>query len=181
MKSRILAVVVVALSIGSESRASILSASSEAVREPSTNVVESWNATALQNDLNASLLDAAEASTQAGPLASKLASVSGGGFLVIDGVSSQATYAPLDGSDALEGLFQMERESRLVGGAWDPREPSITRRGRHDRQYDREGDRFRHRHDPYATPEPSTSVLFAAGLLLLGAYVGLRRHNATNA
>jgi hypothetical protein len=106
--------------------------------------------------------------------------------MVIDGVSSQATYAPLNGSAALDGLFQMERGERFVGGSWDPREPGIAanggrgdRGGRHDR-YRRDRDRWRERQNPYATPEPSTSVLFAAGLLLLGAYVGLRRRDATN-
>ena len=188
MKSRIFAAAVIVLAIGSEAKASILSASSEAVREPSTKVVESWNATTLQNDLNASLLDAAEASSPAGPLASKRAPVSGGGFMVTDGVSTHATYAPFSGSAALDGLFDVQRESGgIVGGTWDPRGPVIAtnggrggRGGRHNRDRDRDRDRWRDRHNPYATPEPSTSVLFAAGLLLLGAYVGLRRRDATN-
>jgi hypothetical protein len=166
MKSHIFAVLAVTLAIGSESNASILSASSQAVREPSAKAVESWNATALQQDLNASLRDAAEATTLAGPLASKRAPIAGG-FMVNDGAASRATYVPFGETAALNDLFRIERNpGTKLDGLFDTGGPVTAG---HDRG------------SPYATPEPSTSVLLVSGLLLLGAYGSLRRRGATNA
>ena len=62
MKSPLLAVIAVTLSFASQAEASILSATSQAVREPSRETAGQWTATTLQDDLNATLRDAAEAS-----------------------------------------------------------------------------------------------------------------------
>jgi hypothetical protein len=177
MNSRILTAVVVTLAIGSEANASILSASSEAIREPSTKTAESWNATTVQHDLNASLRDAAEASTVAGPLTSTRTSVAGGGFMVLGSVSmgegggggSRPSYTPLQGSPVIDGVFGIQRPTTSkLGDSRDSDGPEII------------SGQGGGRKDPYATPEPSTWVLFGAGLLLLGAYVGLRRRDAMN-
>lgn len=185
MKSRIFAVIAVTLVIGSESRASILSASSEAVREPSAKSVEYWNATTLQQDLNSTLRDAAEASAPAGPLASTRAPVTSGGFMVNDGGSSGAAYTPFGGSAALDGLFDVQHgPGALVSGSWSPNGPVVAGNhghgGRRGRGRDRGWDDKRDRDNPYATPEPSTWVLIGSGLLMLGAYAGLRRRDAVN-
>jgi hypothetical protein len=196
MKPRTLAVVVASLLVGSQSDASILSASSQAVREPSVETAGQWTATTLQNDLNASLRDASDASAAAGPLASTRAPVTGG--LVVNGGGAGATYTPFSGSAAFDGLFEMgDHTSSVTKGSWDPEGPVIASsgghggrgrgrdndrgRGRgHDRDRGRHRDRERDRHNPYATPEPSTWLLLGSGLLAIGAYTGLRRRQALN-
>ncbi len=191
MKARISALVVFALLTASESRASILSASSQAVREPSSETAGFWTATTLQQDLNASLREAAESSAPAGPLASTREPIAGGGLMV-----NGSSYTPFSGSQALDDLFQIDNGSgAITRGAWDPNGPVIAGNGNHgggrgrdndrdrgrgrDRDRDRDRDRKdRDRDNPYATPEPSTWMLLGSGLLILGAYAGLRRREA---
>ncbi|HXV15034.1 MAG TPA: PEP-CTERM sorting domain-containing protein [Candidatus Krumholzibacteria bacterium] len=188
MKPRIIAFVVASLFVGSQAGASILSASSQAVREPSIEAAGQWTATTLQNDLNASLRDASDASSAAGPLASTRTPVTGG--LVVNGGGTGASYTPFSGSAAFDGLFEMNQESGTVTrGSWDPSGPVIASsggRGGRDRDRDRDRgrgryrdrDRPRDRPNPYATPEPSTWVLLGSGLLAIGAFAGLRRRQA---
>lgn len=178
MKSRILAVTIVGLIAASSAHASILSASSQAVPEPSMKSAGYWNAVTLQQGLNASLRDAADATAPGGSLVSNRPSIEGGGLLVSGG-STGAVFAPFSESAAQDGLFEMGNES---GGAvtrvWSP---TTGGRGGLETSGHWGGQDWRHGHDrdnPYATPEPATWMLLGSGLLLLGAYARLRRRYA---
>lgn len=186
MTSRILAVAIGSLVLASSAHASILSASSQAVPEPSMKSAGYWNAVTLQQDLNATLRDAADATAPGGSLASSRPSIAAGGLLV-NGGTTGATFAPFSESAAQDGLFEMGNESStLTGGSWSP---SGTGRSGFDTSGRHGGDRWgggrdwrhgRDRDNPYATPEPATWMLLGSGLLLLGTYAGLRRRYAMN-
>jgi hypothetical protein len=180
MKSRILSVAIVGLIAASGAHASILSASSQAVPEPSMKSAGYWNAATLQQGLNASLREATDATAPGGSLVSIRPSIAGGGLLV-NGGTSGAVFAPFGESAAQDGLFEMGNESgSLTTGSWSPSgigHGGIEANGGHwgggDWRRDRGG-------NPYATPEPATWMLLGSGLLFLGAYARLRRRYAMN-
>lgn len=176
MKPRSLAVIV-ALIAAPDAGASILSASSQAVREPAASAPALRDATTLQHDLNASLSNAA-ADVPAGALVAPSHRVGSGGGLVIgtassyDGGSSRSTYRPFSGSAATDGLFDNQDES-IGRGHWDPTDYRLA-----GKDVTLGGFGRRDRGNPHATPEPSTWVLLASALLLMGTYAGLRRRAA---
>jgi PEP-CTERM motif len=157
----------------SNAHASILSASSQAVREPSTETAGHWNAATLQQNLNASLRDAADATAPSGSLSLNRPSIVGGGLLVNTGESG-AMFTPFTETGSSSDLFEMRAEPIGISTGWSsngPSSPVVVTGG-----YETYGRRDR---NPYATPEPSTWMLLATGLLVLGAYAGLRRRQAS--
>jgi hypothetical protein len=140
----------------------------------------------VQQDLNVSMGDASAAAASAGPLAARTP-VSTGGLIV--GGTSHVTYTPFSESPALEGLFEMNDGTNAISrDSWNPGGSLITGglrdggRPGHDLDQDLGRGRWqdRDRQNPYATPEPSTWILIGSGLLLIGAYAGLRRRHAIN-
>ena len=154
----------------SNAHASILSASSQAVREPSTETAGHWNAATLQQNLNASLRDAADATAPSGSLSLNRPSIVGGGLLVNTGESG-AMFTPFTETGSSSDLFEMRAEPIGISTGWSSKSSPVVSGG-----YETYGRRDR---NPYATPEPSTWMLLATGLLVLGAYAGLRRRQAS--
>lgn len=191
MKSRILVTITMSLLAASQVNASILSASGQAIQEPSQEASGQWTATTLQHELNASLRDAADYAAPGGTLTAGRAPVTGGLL-----VSDRATYTPFAGSAAFDDLLGGGSGGTVTSGSSGRPPQFYTSGGRGDRDRDRDRDRNRGRErgrdrhrdrdkkrdrpNPYATPEPSTWVLLGSGLLLMGAYVGLQRRNAWN-
>jgi hypothetical protein len=170
MKLRFLALIT--LLFASNAGASVLSASSQAVREPSSASPAMRDATTAQHDLNVSLRDAAT-DVHTGSLATLSRPSAGSGGLIISGTSSltgrtsSSTFQPFSNSSAYDGLFDPNDGS--VGRMyWDPaagKHGSGTSGGGVGGGFGR-----RDRGNPIATPEPSTWLLIAVGLLLVGTY-----------
>lgn len=187
MSSRVLAVVALSLLGAASAHASILSASSQAVREPSMSTAGYWTAVTLQQGLNETLRSAAEA-TAPSALGSNRPSLAMGGLLVNES-GSGAAYTPFSESDASNSLFEMPNGSSdaFTSGSWSTEtsrgglqtEGRGRGRGRDDWGPGRR-DWPRDRDNPYATPEPSTWMLLGSGLLMLVAYAGWRRRQAAS-
>jgi hypothetical protein len=153
----------------SNAHASILSASSQAeFVSPRRNcrALERGDAAA---GLNASLRDAADATAPSGSLSPNHPSIVGGGLLVNPGESG-AMFTPFTETGASSDLFEMRAEPIGISTGW-------SSNGTGSGGYETYGRRDR---NPYAAPEPSTWMLLGAGLLMLGAYAGLRRRQAVN-
>jgi hypothetical protein len=178
MKPSILAIVT--LLFASNAGATILSASSQAVREPASGTAGMRDATTVQHDLNASLRDAAT-SVPTGSLVALPRASAGSGGLIITGTSSLtggttgSTYQPFNSSSAYDNLFDSYDES--IGQIyWDP----AARRGGDGTTAGGIGiGGRRDRDNPVATPEPATWLLIISGLLLVGTYARLRNRFAT--
>jgi hypothetical protein len=182
MKFRTAALALTSLLAASHAGASILSASSQAVREPSA-ASANWNASTLQHDLNATLELAAKAAAPVGPVASSPAPASGG--LLVNSGSSGPSFSPFIESPALDDLFAMPNDQHTIGIArdsWTIGKPDVAGNpggGIGNRKDpDKEKDRDRQRDNPYATPEPSTWMLLGSGLLMLAGYAVVRRRTA---
>jgi len=183
MKSCIAAFALTSVLAASQAGASILSASSQAVREPSAASAGYWNASTLQQELNATLQEAAEANALVGPVAAKPSPVSGG--LLVNSGTSGPSFSPFVESPAVDDLFGMTDNHQTIGisrTGWTIEKPDVagnTGRGGDNRwDPDKEKDRERGRGNPYATPEPSTWMLIGSGLALLGGYAVVRRRAA---
>ena len=179
MKFCISALALTSLLAASEAGASILSASSQAVREPSA-ASANWNASTLQHDLNATLEQAAKAAAPVGPVASSPAPASGG--LMVNSGATGPSFSPFIESPALDDLFSIPNDQHTIGIArdsWTIGKPDIANQGNGNgkgpKDPDKEKDRDRKRDNPYATPEPSTWMLIGSGLVMLGGYAVVRR------
>jgi hypothetical protein len=177
MKLRFLALVT--LLFASNAGASILSASSQAVREPSTGTAGLRDATTIQHDLNTSLRDAATSVPNVPLAPSPRASAGSGGLIIgetdpVVGSTTTSVYQPFNDTAAQDGLFNSHEEVGSIH--WDP---AGTRGGQTGGELGGGGIGRRDRGNPHATPEPATWLLIVSGLLLVGSYARLRNRFST--
>jgi hypothetical protein len=176
MKLRILAAIT--LLFAPNAGATILSASSQAVREPSSGTAVLQDAATVQHDLNTSLSDAATgaASISLGALPG----ASAGSSPLTDGSTSFA-YQQFNTTSASSGLFPLLSTVAGLGVIailyhtestssirWDPAGSRLGPMG------GLPGGGGIGRREPHATPEPATWLLLVSGLLLAGTYACLR-------
>ena len=190
MKSRFaLTATIVALFFASQASASVISASSQTARTKAADRVDYLSVTTIQNGLNASLREAADASAPTA-LAGPSAPSSSGGFLLTTEPGSASSYGSPGGS-AMEHLFNPDSErgvsaiSRGVAPgtivAGNSGNGHGNRHGDKIRDADKDKDKDKGKKDGkggggvHATPEPSTWLLLGAGLTMVGLYEVIRR------
>ena len=175
-----LAAVIISALASYPATASVLSASSQAVRTPAVDRTDYLRVTHVQDDLNASMREMVDASTASAPLSSPLPSVDGGdgGFVVQkdgNGGGGGGGRTGLDiGSLVGAGTIgrDVDRLSVRSGGIGTFGADGSS--GSHGGGR-RGGGGGGHGGGPHASPEPSTWMLLGAGLGLLGGYAVLRR------
>lgn len=188
MKSRFaLTATIVALFFASQASASVISASSQTARAKAADRVDYLSVTTIQNGLNTSLREAADASAPTA-LAGPSAPSSSGGFLLTTEPGSASSYRDLGGS-AIENLFNPDSErgvsaiSRGVAPeamvAGNSGNGNSNRHGDKLKDADKDKNKNKGKKDGrggvHATPEPSTWLLLGAGLTMVGLYEVIRR------
>jgi hypothetical protein len=194
MKTRIVVSVLgMTLIAASQVSASIISASSEYRRAEQSARVAEVDAVSVQNDINAELRgvgDEGAVGTLSGVRAPRTTT---GGFMITSGGRSAAAYVG-SGHDPMDGVLGSNGGNASPGlGGGSVADLSPGRGGRHGRDRDdkksfkdkgKKGDKGRGRHGGgdrngvQVAPEPSTWLLLATGLGLMGAYGVMRRRQA---
>ncbi|MDH4036860.1 MAG: PEP-CTERM sorting domain-containing protein [Candidatus Krumholzibacteria bacterium] len=208
MKARIcFAAVAIVLIAGTQSSASVISASSQTAGSRSAERVDYLSVTSIQTDLNASMREAADASAPTALRATSAPSTASGGFLLTAGQGSG--YNGVSGN-AMESLFKPDHDKTSSamkrdvagpgtvianggshGGRWGGNHGSGGRWGNNgggkkggktggDKK---DGGWENHRRRGgggggiQAAPEPSTWLLLGAGLTMVGIYEVIRRRS----
>jgi hypothetical protein len=186
MKTRLpFATMTLALLVAGPASASIISASSQALKSRGAERADYLDVTTAQNELNSSLHGMTDAVVPADLSAGSLQSNATGGFVI----QSPSTSGGLDANSV--GRFSPQGGQRFGGNSggysfnsrgarWAPGPGDKGKKGGNNVG----GDHRRRRGSnsgPQAAPEPSTWMLLATGLLMLGGYAILRRRTATSA
>jgi PEP-CTERM motif len=173
MKARYpLAAAMITLMAAVPASATVLSATNQAVGTKSSKA-DYLRVTVVQDELNMTMKEMNEASTQAGGVASPAPSVAEGGYNILEKEGDGGGNRPggdiggfvFGGTDGREG----GRLSIPNGGGRGTRDVTGTDLGNRGGRGRRGGN--------HATPEPSTWMLLGAGLALFGGYATLRRRS----
>jgi uncharacterized membrane protein YgcG len=197
MKARYtFAVLAVAALFAAPASASVISASSQTARSKPADQVDYLRVTTLQNDLNASLREVADASAPAALAPRSAPTTTSGGFLIGSDANASANYEGLSGN-AMENLFDPSSDKQITGISRDSNGTSgVFLGGGTPDTYGNNGGKG-NKNDGgkggkgkgkwgkgggggtgggvQAAPEPSTWLLLSSGLAMFGAYALLRR------
>jgi len=204
MKTRyVLAGFVMTLLAASQVSASIIAASSEYRRaqQPAERVT-GVDAVSVQNDLNEALRGVGDESAMGTLSGAHTPKVTAGGFMITSDGGSAVSYvgtgSPMDGvlgsgvGNASPGLSGGDFSGLSPGSGGRGGQGNNGRYGNRDGRREmkdkgRRGDQGRGRHSGggetggvQVAPEPSTWLLLASGLALLGAYGVMRRRQSVN-
>jgi hypothetical protein len=150
--------------------ASIFSATSQAVGTKSSNA-DYLRVTTVQDELNATMRDMNDESVAHGAISAQAPAMGEGAYVL----QKEGT-----GGDKPQGFSKMG-DALVPGDAHETGRVAVSSTGgsSHTRHFDNNrgthGDRGG---DPHAAPEPSTWMLLATGLAMLGGYTMLRRRTA---
>jgi hypothetical protein len=141
--------------------ASILSATGQPMKSPNTDYLR---VTTVQDELNATMRDMNDASVATGAIGAQAPAISDGAFVL-----------QKEGDGGGTGMFSKPGSLYVPGDSYEGGRISINTRDGSTHTRHTDNNRGGGNDDPHAAPEPSTWMLLATGLAMVGGYAALRR------